>query len=414
MKTTDDIYDVGVIGGGSAGLAAAVAAARSGARTLLVERHGFLGGMGTASLVHSFCGLYLLRDEPGAVIANPGFSEEIAALMIAATGCGPQRMGRVDVLPQHPVEFAAIADRLVGAEKDLTLLLHVEVLSVVSSDDGWVIELGGRPAVRRLMARSLVDASGDAVVASLLGMQAPMTAAPLLQRPAYVFGVQGVAVNEAGDGLQIAGHIVDGIRSGRLPEAAMGMTFRASGRSGEVFGSLDLAGGNSPDDYDPLDAGCLTRLELSGRATAQATVAFLRGRHPGWTAAFISHWPVRAGIRESRRWLGETTLTGDDLINGRRFEDEIALATWPMEFRENAKGPKLRYPKENRPCGIPLRCLKPAGMDRLWVAGRCISADHDAQASIRVMGTCFATGEAAGMAAARDLGHGKVARLPKD
>jgi hypothetical protein len=236
-----------------------------------------------------------------------------------------------------------------------------------------------------------------------------MTAAPLLQRPAYVFGVQGVGLNEGGDGLQIAGFIVEGIRRGLLPEAAMGMTFRASGKSGEVFGSLDLTGGDSLAGYDPLDAGCLTRLELSGREIARAGVAFLRSLHPGWAGAFISHWPVRAGIRESRRWLGESTLRGDDLINGRRFDDEIALATWPMEFRENPKGPKLRYPDENRPCGIPLRCLKPLGMDRLWVAGRCISADHDAQASIRVMGTCFSTGEAAGMAAAREVGHGKVA-----
>ena len=102
--------DVAVIGGGSAGLAAAVSAARKGARVLLVERHGYLGGMGTASLVHTFCGLYLMRDEPGAVLANPGFASEMAERMIAATGIGPQRMGRVDVLPQHPVEFARIAD----------------------------------------------------------------------------------------------------------------------------------------------------------------------------------------------------------------------------------------------------------------------------------------------------------------
>ena len=89
---------------------------------------------------------------------------------------------------------------------------------------------------------------------------------------------------------------------------------------------------------------------------------------------------------------------------GSRFDDEIALATWPMEFRETPRGPKLRFPEGNRPAGIPLRCLKPAGIDRLFVAGRCISADHDAQASIRVMGTCFATGEAAGRAAARSCG----------
>ncbi|HVJ45411.1 MAG TPA: FAD-dependent oxidoreductase, partial [Luteolibacter sp.] len=132
MNENRSSFDVVVIGGGSAGLAAAVTAARSGARVMLVERYGYLGGMGTASLVHTFCGLYLLREEPDAVLANPGFATEMAERMIAATGIGPQRMGRVDVLPQHPVEFARIADDLVGAEKSLMLSLHTELLSVVA------------------------------------------------------------------------------------------------------------------------------------------------------------------------------------------------------------------------------------------------------------------------------------------
>jgi hypothetical protein len=406
MNATGDIYDVGVIGGGSAGLAAAVTAARAGARTLLVERHGCLGGMGTASLVHSFCGLYLLRDEPGAVIANPGFCGEIADRMITATGIGPRRMGRVDVLPQHPVEFATIADDLVSAENNLTLLLQVEVMSVTSTGDGWRIGLGGRPAPRTIFARTLVDASGDAAAASLLGIESLAPPAPHLQRPAYVFGIQAVTGHEDAGGLHIAGLIVGGIRDGSLPEAALGLSFRASGRPGEIFGSVDLTGGETASAYDPLDAACLTRIELDGRQIAKAAVAWLRARAPGWQHAFISHWPARAGIRESRRWHGEHVLTGEDLQEGRRFADEIALATWPMEFRENPKGPKLRFPRENRPCGIPLRCLVPRGTDRLWVAGRCISADHDAQASIRVMGTCFATGEAAGKAAALAAARG--------
>jgi hypothetical protein len=141
-------------------------------------------------------------------------------------------------------------------------------------------------------------------------------------------------------------------------------------------------------------------LESRGREVAAATVRWLAREDEAWRGSHISHWPLRAGIRESRRWTGEYVLTADDILSGGRFDDEIALATWPMEMRETAKGPKLRFPKDNLPAGIPLRCLKPAGTERLFVAGRCISADHEAQASIRVMGTCFATGEAAGRAAA--------------
>lgn len=398
MKPPRDSFDVVVIGGGSAGLAAAVTAAREGARTLLIERHGYLGGMGTASLVHTFCGLYLLRDEPGAVLANPGFASEMAGRMIAATGIGPIRMGRLDVLPQHPVEFVRIADDLVSSEPLLELRLHTQVTEIFREGD-WKIQVAG--GTHALTARALVDASGDAVVAGLLCGDSAMADAPRLQRPAYVFGVHNALAMDDDARLQTAGTIVDGIRSGELPVEALGLTFRGSGRAGEVFGTLDLAGGETTADYDPLDPLCLTGLEILGRSTASKTIACLAGKSEFWKGAYISHWPVRAGVRESRRWIGETILTGDDLLAGRRFDDEIGLATWPMEFRETPRGPKLRFPEENRPTGVPLRCLKPAGIDQLFVAGRCISTDHDAQASIRVMGTCFTTGEAAGRVAAR-------------
>lgn len=395
MKTPGN-FDVAVVGGGSAGLAAAVTAARGGARVALIERHGFLGGMGTAALVHTFCGLYLLRDEPGAVLANPGFASEMAERMIAATGLGPVRMGRVDVLPQHPVEFVRIADELTSAERALEVLFHTELTSVTRHADGWELGFHGRGGAGKLRASALVDASGDAVVADFLGGGAEMTESPRLQRPAYVFGVQGVRDFSDELRLQTAGHLVAGVRSGDLPREALGLAFRASGRAGEIFGTLDLPGGG--DAYDPLDPACLGTLERDGRRVAARCVSWLAAGCGPWRGAYVSHWPVRAGVRESRRWLGESILTGPDLLAGRRFPDEIALATWPMEFRENAKGPKLRYPEGSRPCGIPLGCLKPRGVERLLVAGRCISADHDAQASIRVMGTCFATGEAAGRA----------------
>ena len=393
-------FDVAVIGGGSAGLAAAVSAAREGARTVLIERHGYLGGMGTASLVHTFCGLYLLRAEPGAVLANPGFPAEMAGRMIAATGMGPLRMGRVDVLPQHPVEFVRIADELVSAEPLIDLRLHTEVTAVVRAEI-WEIQLADRAGGRWLSARSLVDASGDAIVAALLRGDVAIAEAPRLQRPAYVFGVHHAVPMNDDARLQTAGLIVEGIRAGELTADALGLAFRSSGRPGEIFGTLDLTGGESVADYDPLDAACLTALEIHGRATAAKSVAWLVAKSEFWRGAYISHWPARAGVRESRRWLGEHVLTGDGLLAGKRFDDEIALATWPMEFRETPRGPKLRFPEGDRPAGIPLRCLQPVGIERLFVAGRCISTDHDAQASIRVMGTCFATGEAAGRAAAK-------------
>ncbi|MFT4177270.1 MAG: FAD-dependent oxidoreductase [Luteolibacter sp.] len=400
MTDSRDTFDVAVIGGGSAGLAAAITAAREGARTVLIERYGFLGGMGTASLVHTFCGLYLIRDEPGAVLANPGFSAEMAARMIAATGMGPQRMGRLDVLFQHPVEFARIADEMVRAEPKLECRLHTELIGVEQTAKGWKLALAGRGGRRELTAAAMVDASGDAVVADFLETTTEIVESPRLQRPAYVFGIHGTGPIAAEDRLRLAGLLVRGVREGKLPAAVLGISFRESGRPGEVFAGIDL----NLEGYDPLDAQCLTELEMTGRSLAAAAVDWFKQEAEGWEHAYISQWPLRVGVRESRRWIGERTLTGGDLIQGVRFADEIGLATWPMEFRETAKGPKFRFPVENRPTGIPLGCLKPRGIERLFVAGRCISTDHEAQASIRVMGTCFVTGEAAGRAAACSVG----------
>jgi hypothetical protein len=399
--------DVVVLGAGSAGLAAAVSSARRGARTILVERHGFSGGMGTASLVHTFCGLYLAGgDTP--VIANPGFPAEMERLMRHATGQEPVKMGRVWVQMQHPVDFASIADRLLR-EAGVEVLYHTEATALHREGDRWILTAHCRGGVVEISAATLVDVSGDAVTAGLLGTGAEMTAGSRLQRPAYVFGVRASQTVELG--LTLSGHIVAGVRSEKLPAAAMGLHFRASGRAGEIFGTLDLSA--QEEAYDPLDPACLSLLEIGGREIAAAVVAYLAQEVPGWTGAYVSQWPVRAGVRESRRWQGRAVLTGAEILAGARHADDIALATWPLEFRETNRGPKLRYAENDRPAGIPFGCLRPLHWDALFTAGRCLSCDHEAQASIRVMGTCFATGQAAGTAAAL-LARGKepAAGLP--
>ncbi|HEY8515874.1 MAG TPA: FAD-dependent oxidoreductase [Candidatus Binatia bacterium] len=394
--------DVLVVGGGSAGLAAAIAAARSGAHTMLVEWHATLGGMATAALVHSVCGLYLLRDDPGAVAANPGFATEIADRLLAIGGAwGPVRMGRVDVLPHRPAAFARVADETACATEGLELRFHTAVIGIEGDSTVEAVDLSCRGARERVVPRVVVDASGDAVVCALGGFACEMEPSERLQRPAYVFLLEGVAEGALADQarLVLAHRIASAVRAGALPEGALGASLRATDRPGEAYVTIDLAGPPGMA-YDPTNPRCLSALEVHGRALAARLADHLRAEVDGFAGSWIAALPARVGIRESRRAIGERRIETADIERGATFPDAVALATWPMEMREQPTGPRLRFPVDGRPTQIPLGALRVRGVPNLLVAGRCISASHEAQASLRVIGTCLATGEAAGLAAA--------------
>lgn len=400
---TEETFDVCVAGGGSAGLAAAVAAARLGARTLLVERHGSLGGMASAALVHSVCGLYKLPGKGAeAALANDGFAAEFAGRLLASGHAhGPVRMGRVDVLLHRPAAFAQLADALTRAESPrLSVRLHTELAGA----DADTVTLACRGRFQQVRARAWVDTTGDAVLATLRGVPCEMEPAERLQRPAFIFALGGVEAWVLDDDgrLRLARRIVGAVRAGTLPAGMLGAHFRASPQPGEAFVSIDLTGG---DRYDPLDPECLTDLETEGRDLGGLLTAFLQREADGFATAYVAAWPSRAGVRESRRVVGQYRITADDIAAGTAFDDTVAWSAWPMEFRETASGPRLRFPADERSCGVPLRALRARDDESLFVAGRCLSCTHEAQAALRVIGTCLPTGEAAGLAAALQAGN---------
>jgi len=387
--------DVLVVGGGSAGLAAAVSAARQGAKTLLLERHGSLGGMATASLIHSICGLYRFADGPMAEYANSGFGRRFAERLIASGGAGgPARLGKVDVLFHQPAAFAGVADEFALEAPNLEVRFHSEVIA--ASHDLRGIEISCRGKRESVEALAVVDASGDAVVADLSGEACEKESAGHLQRPAFVFAFGNVpadAVNEDGR-LKLANIVAQAVQGKKLPVAALATTFRSTGR--QVFATINL----DDEVYDPLDPACLTRLEMAGRMTARVLADYLREHVEGFARSYIAALPARVGVRESRRVVGRMRLERDDYMAGTAFDDQVAVISWPMELREKANQIRLVFPATGKACGIPLRALRARDREALFVAGRCISSSHDVQASIRVIGTCFATGEAAGIAAA--------------
>jgi hypothetical protein len=398
-------YDVVVVGGGAAGLAAALGAAAEGARTALVERYGFLGGMATAGMVGTICGLYQASPGSAPEPLNEGFALAFAERLAAMPGCEkPIRRGRMFVLPYTPFAFACLADELTAAAAGLDVYLHAH-LAEVTAAAGRIeaLRIATWEQTTELGVRAVVDASGDAVVAHRAGAATEMEPPAGRQLPSLVFVLQQVEPGalEAGPRVALLRLLVAAERAGRLPRGTSNLVLAPTLQPGEVIGKLALEGilDGMTDRRD-----FLTTAEQEGRRRALALAEFLKTL-PAFTRAFVSHTAAQVGIRESRRVIGQYQLTREDVLSGRRFDDGVARASWPIELWEEGRlGATYEYLEDGRAYDLPLRSLRARDVENLFVAGRCMSATHEALGSARVIGTCLAAGEAVGRAAARQAG----------
>ena len=398
-------YDVVVAGGGAAGLAAAVAAAGRGARTALVERYGFLGGMATAGMVSTICGLYRTSAAGPAEPLNEGFAQTFARRLMNAPGCGqPTRRGRTYVLPYTPFTFACLADEIAFSAPQLDVYLHAYLVGIERRERS-IEALHVATWERRLLltARTVVDTSGDAVVAWHAGAATETTPLADRQLPSLVFVLQHVDVEALRTGPRVAllRALALAEQQGLLPKGSSNLTLGPSPQPGEVICKLTLSG----IIEELLASGdFLTAAEQEGRKRARAVTEFLRTL-PAFARAFLSHTAAQVGVRESRRVIGRYQLTREDVLTARKFEDGVARAAWPIELWEEGNlGASYEYLPDGETYDIPLRCLQARDVDNLFMAGRCMSASHEALGSGRVIGTCLATGEAAGLEAARQAG----------
>jgi FAD-dependent oxidoreductase family protein len=395
-------YDVVVVGGGAAGLAAAVTASRAGARTALVERYGFLGGMATAGMVSTICGLYLTSSAGPPEPLNTGFADDVARRLAAMPGCGaPVRRGRTYVLPYTPFAFACLADELTASAASLDVYLHT-FLNGIETSHGRVEAIRVTTWERdvELTTHAVVDASGDAVLAHLAGAATVTTPLAERQLPSLVFVLQHVDTEALGSGPRVAllRSLVAAEQEGRLPKGAANLALGSSPQPGEIVCKLTLSG---ITEELPSSRDFLTVAEQEGRKRAFAVTEFLK-TVPAFSRAFVSHAAPQVGVRESRRVIGRYQLTRDDVLTGRTFDDGVARASWPIELWEEGRfGARYEWLDDRAHYDIPLRSLQARDVENLFVAGRCMSATHEALGSARVIGTCLAAGEAVGRAAAR-------------
>ena len=394
-------YDVVVAGGGASGLIAAKAAARNGAKTLLVERQGCLGGVGTTCYVAQYLGFF--NDELQAVWGTPneflkeivkaGGSDGFTYYTMAEASASPMNIYN---FPFNPEVVKYVADDFVQDE-NIDVLFHAQVADALVQDgiiSGVTLQcVGGRIGVA---AKAIVDATGDATVAHLAGVQflSDSSAIDQKQPTSLVFRLSNVDVK----------------RFRAIPRERKRELALAGVKKGEIFWEslsfMSTPGGHDAiclmsriKGLDMLDAVDLSEAEYIGRRQVQSIVKFLQENVDGFEKAVLANIAARVGVRETRRIRGRHVLTLKDILEDRQFPDSVALGCGPVDVHDpNGAGITLMMPE--RPWQIPMRSLLPDGIEGLIVTGRAISATHEANAGSRHMATAMALGEAAGTMAA--------------
>ncbi len=391
--------DVLVCGAGLAGIGAAVAAARTGASVLVVERNGFAGGFFTAIVGSAFDGF--VDERTGTPVVGGIVFEMLERMQVIAPGQGPQLRYNVNgdlsfvemhpdrVIPRcDPERFKRAADAIL-TDAGVAILYHSQVADVVTAD-GRVAQVlvSNKDGLVAIQPKVVIDCTGDGDVAAWAG--AAYEKAESLQPMSLHFRIANLAPTfelrrRCAQVLQAAfdrGEI--GLYGGPYPA-----TF--SGRD-VYFNATRIPGDNTlPADW--------TRAEIQGRRDAWRMFELWQAELPEFAEAyFFTSGPV-AGARESRRIVGDYMLTGDDVRAGRRQDDVVVLGAWRLD-RHPAAQPGYHDIPWTPPYAIPYRTLLPRTLENLLVAGRCHSATSEALASSRVTATAMGMGHAAGTAAA--------------
>ncbi|TYP76494.1 FAD-dependent oxidoreductase [Paenibacillus methanolicus] len=394
--------DVVVVGGGPSGVAAAIAAARSGADTLLIEQRGYLGGMGTAALVPAFCP-YTDGEKP--VIRGIGL--ELLEKMKQAAGEDYMQRYK-DLLDWVPIDVETLkrvydAEVLSSGAKVLFYTMADQVLLDGDRISGLVV--GNKSGRAVIQADHYIDATGDADLAALAGV--PFQSGGEqgeLQPGTMCFVVAGADrirfeqhLRATGEHPQLDRTVSKAQEKGDLPEGRKrisGMAWITDSVVGFNFGHIFGIDGTKAED--------LTRAAIEGRRLIETQIRFLSRYVPGFEAIHLVHSGDQIGIRETRRIQGDYTLVVEDFLSMRTFEDDIARNAYFIDIHlANVGGTMtIKHLPKGKSHGVPYRCMLPQGKSNLIVAGRSVSSDRPVQGSLRVMPNCFAMGQAAGVSAA--------------
>ncbi len=403
--------EVLVLGGGPAGIAAAASAAAAGREVLLVERYGFLGGMGTAAGVTNFCGLHgNVHGKMQRVVH--GVADELLQRIDALGGLNAPHeiFGRTLAQAYDGAAYKCAADELLLG-RGVKLLFHALAAGALMHEAGHIDALlvETRSGRRALGAQIFIDASGDGDLMAWAG--APWQQGDVmgdLLYPTLMFRVAGVDDGRAGEAWREVGpRMAEAQRAGRHRFARQGAILRPMKHAGEWRVNVTQIANAQGRAMDGTDALQLSAGEVEGRRQVREFFAFLRSEMPGFEQAYLLEIAPQVGIRETRRLVGQAVLTRDDVLGCADFDDSIGVNAWPLE-QHVAGDVRWSWPAEGSRGfnQLPWRMLLPQGVPNLLVAGRCASMSAEAQSAARVSGGCFVMGEAAGLGAALALQGG--------
>ena len=398
-------YDVVVVGGGAAGVAAAVGACRCGARTLLIERYGFLGGAATSANVLSYCGFYTRTDERRRVVGGAGARvlEILAELGFDVAPIRAPSGNWIVMLDPEALKYAM--DRIV-VENGIDCRLHSTLIGAHrTAAQIEAVTLFDHAGPFDVEAAAFVDASGDADLGCTAGVPSLEDRPSPRQRqlasfPVRIGGVPPDLNVSRATLVELMEHFSAGDARAHVREN--GGHFLRLPRSNDLWWmGIDVA-------TDGLDSADLAMAERRGRDLAWKFFDLLRAHVPGFEDAYICATGPQLGIRDSRQLQTRYRLTGDDVLAGRLRDDGVACGCWPAELHRGSTGPTFRPIGGQGYYHVPLAAIRALGVDNLWVGGRVIGCDELAYGSLRVMGTAFATGQAAGVAGAHFAGGGSA------